>query len=189
MLDFFKKKKLGVTPVTTEASQEVTTTGDLPEQEKEETMSVEDKAQTIELAAHEAVLAQLATLTAEMDSVKAATEAMKAEYEEKLSAYAAAEEKAKTDALAAKAKARQEKAEAKMGTEKAAEFMAATEDMSDEKFDSFLAIFATNADAEANSELFNEVGVETKADAKVDEPKVEHFNKYLPKKTAKKETK
>jgi hypothetical protein len=181
MLDYLKKK-LGVTPVTPEASQEVKPTGDLPEQEKEETMSVE-------LATHEAVLAQLATLTTEMESVKAATEAMKAEYEEKLSAYAAAEEQAKADALVANAKARQEKVEAKMGTEKAADFLAATEDMSDEKFDSFLAIFATNADAEAKSELFNEIGVETKADAQVDEPKVEHFNKYLPKKTAKKESK
>jgi hypothetical protein len=184
MLDYLKKK-LGVTPVTPEASQEVKPTGDLPEQEKEETMS---DNKHVELATHEAVLAQLATLTAEMESVKAATEAMKAEYEEKLSAYAAAEEQAKADALAAKAKARQEKAVAKMGTEKAVDFLAATEDMSDEKFDSFLAIFATNADAEAKSELFNEIGVETKADAQV-EPKVEHFNKYLPKKTAKKESK
>jgi len=186
MLDYFKKK-LGITPVTPEASEEVATTGDLPEQEKEETMSVE-QTQVIELATHEAVLAQLSALTAEMESVKAAAEAMKAEYEEKLSAYAAAEEQAKADALAAKLEARRKEVEAQMGTEKAAAFMAPTEGMDDAKVESFLQIFATNAIAEAKSEMFNEVGVETKADAK-DEPKVEHFNQYLPKKSTEKESK
>lgn len=188
MLDKLKKK-LGITPEKPEASQEVEQAGDLPEHQKEETMSVEEKAQTIELAAHDAVLAELATLKTEFNSFKAASEAMKAEYEKKLSAYAEAEEKAKADAKAAKVKARQDKAEAAMGSEKAAEFMTATEDMADEKFESFLSIFTTNAKAEATGDMFNEVGVETKADAKVDEPKVEHFNKYLPKKTAKKESK
>jgi len=177
MLDFLKKK-LGATPVTPEASEEVVTTGDLPEQKKEETMSVEDKAQTIELAAHEAVLAQLSAMTAEMESVKAAAEAMKAEYEEKLSAYAAAEEQAKADALAAKLEARRKEVEATMGTEKAAAFMAATEGLDDAKVESFLQIFATNAAAEAKSEMFNEVGVETKADAK-EEPKVTHFKQFI----------
>jgi hypothetical protein len=113
---------------------------------------------------------------------------MKAEYEEKLSAYAAAEEQAKADALTAKMNARRKDAEAKMGTEKAVAFMAATENMADEQFESFLNIFTTNAAAEANGEMFKEVGVETKADANV-EPKVEHFNKYLPKKSVKKESK
>lgn len=174
MLDFLKKK-LGAMPVTTEASQEATTTGDLPEQPKEETMS---DNKHVELAAHDAVLAQLAAVTADLESVKAATEAMKAEYEAKLSAYAAAEEQAKADALAAKMDARRKDVEAKMGTEKAAAFLSATEGMDDEKVDSFLQIFATNATAEANSEMFKEVGVETKADAK-EEPKVTHFKQFI----------
>lgn len=186
MLDALKKK-LGIKPVTPEASEEVETTGTLPEQEKEETMSVEDKAQ-VELAAHEAVVAELAALKTEMDSFKAAAEAMKAEYEEKLSAYAEAEEKAKADALATKMAARRKAAEATMGTEKASAFMAATEHMDDATFESLCNVFTTNATAEAESEMFQEVGVETKADAQP-EPKVEHFNKYLPKKTVKKETK
>lgn len=140
-------------------------------------MSVE-QTQVIELAAHEAIVAELAAMKTEFESFKAAADAAKAEYEEKLSAYAAAEEQAKADALAAKLEARRKQVEAQMGTEKAADFMAATEGMDDAKVDSFLKIFATNAAAEAKSEMFNEVGVETKADAK-EEPKVTHFKQFI----------
>lgn len=186
MLDKLKKK-LGITPANPEASEEVTQAGDLPEQQKEETMTVEDKAH-VELASHEAVVAELAAMKVEMASFKAAADAMKAEYEEKLAAYAAAEAQAKADAIAVKLAARRSAAEAVMGTEKATAFLAATENMDDATFESLRSVFVTAATAEASSEMFKEVGVETKAEAK-DEPKVEHFNKYLPKKTAKKESK
>lgn len=186
MLDKLKKK-LGITPATPEASNEVEQAGALPEQQKEETMNVEEKAH-VELASHEAVVAELAAMKTEMASFKAAADAMKAEYEEKLSAYAAAEEKAKADAIAVKMAARKKTVEAAMGTEKAGAFMAATENMDDTTFESLCAVFASNAAAEASSEMFKEVGVETKADAK-DEPKIKHFKEFLPQKSTKKESK
>jgi len=176
MLDFLKKK-LGATPVTPEASQEVTTTGDLPEQPKEETMNVEENAQ-VELASHGAVVAELAAMKTEMASFKAAAEAMKAEYEEKLSAYAAAEEKAQADALAVKMAARRTAVEANLGTEKADAFMEATKELNDTAFAAICSAMAGTVKAEAESDLFKEVGVETKAEA-VAEPKVTHFKQFI----------
>lgn len=180
MLDKLKKK-LGIMPANPEASQEVTQAGALPEQQKEETMNVEEKAQ-VELASHEAVVAELAAMKTEMASFKAAADAMKAEYEEKLSAYAAAEEKAKADAVAAKLATRRAAVEANIGTDKADAFMEATKELDDTAFAAICSAMAGSAKAEAESELFKEVGVETKAEATA-EPKVTHFKKFIKKDT------
>lgn len=163
------KKKLGITPATPEASDEVTQAGDLPEQQKEETMNVEDKA-VVELASHEAVVAELAAMKTEMASFKAAADAMKAEYEEKLSAYAVAEAKAQADAHTVKMDARLSKLKAAVGDVQAEKLMAATQDMDDEAFEKIAGAVAATYDAEANSQLFTEAGVdaEVKEPAKVD---------------------
>jgi len=139
----------------------------------------------------EAVMAELSEMKASFALVSEELTAAKAELEKaQAEKVAAAEEKAKAeaDALATKLAARRKAVETTMGTEKAGAFMVATEHMDDATFESLCNVFTTNATAEAESEMFQEVGVETKADANV-EPKVEHFNKYLPKKTVKKETK
>lgn len=168
MLDKLKKK-LGITPANPEASKEVTQAGALPEQQKEETMTVEDKAY-VELASHEAVVAELAAMKTELDSFKAAAEAMKAEYEEKLSAYAAAEVQAKADAHKVKMEARMSKLKTAVGDVQAEKLMAATQDMDDEAFDKIASAVAATYEVEAESQMFTEAGVdaEVKEPAKVD---------------------
>lgn len=169
MLDKLKKK-LGIVPANPEASQEVTNAGEQPEQQKEETMSVQDNAQVVELATHEAVMTELAALKTEMESFKAATEAMKAGYEEKLTKYAAAEEQAKADALQVKLGARMAKLKDSVGDEQAEKLMEATKDLDDAAFEKIAGAVAATYDAEANSEMFTEKGVdaEVKEPAKVD---------------------
>jgi hypothetical protein len=163
MLDKLKKK-LGIVPANQEASQEVTNAGEQPEQQKEETMS--DEKATVELATHEAVVTELAAMKTEMESFKAATEAMKAEYEEKLTKYAAAEEQAKADALQIKMDARMAKLKESVGDTQAETLMAATKDLDDAAFDKIAGAVAATYDAEANSQMFTEKGV----DAEVKEP-------------------
>jgi hypothetical protein len=162
------------------------------QEEEEVNMTTETVPVTEANADVTALATELSEMKASFAQVSETLAVTKADLEKAQAALAAvAEEKAAVEAaaIAAKLEARRKEVEAQMGTEKAAAFMAATEGMDDAKVESFLQIFAMNADAEAKSELFNEIGVETKADAQVDEPKVEHFNKYLPKKTAKKESK
>jgi colicin import membrane protein len=128
-----------------------------------------------------ALAAELSEIKASFAQVSETLAATKADLEKAQAALAAvAEEKAAVEAaaIAAKLEARRKEVEAQMGTEKATAFMAATEGMDDAKVKSFLQIFATNAAAEAKSEMFNEVGVETKADAK-EEPKVTHFKQFI----------
>jgi hypothetical protein len=151
------------------------------EEEKVEMTTETVEASAGDKPAIEAVMAELSEMKASFALVSEELTAAKAELEKAQAALnAAAEEKAKAeaDALAAKMNARKEKAVAAMGTEKADAFMAATEQMDETQFESFLAIFNTNATAEAKSEMFQEVGVETKADAK-EEPKVTHFKQFI----------
>lgn len=169
------KKKMGGKPVET----------------KEEEMTVETKAQ-VELAAHEAVVAELATLKASFEAQAAqlataleAVETIKAEAEAAKAAVAefeAAAAQAKADAHAAKMAKRQAAVEANLGTDKAAAFMEATKELDDTAFAAICSAMAGTVKAEAESELFKEVGVETKAEASV-EPKVMHFNKFIKKET------
>jgi multidrug efflux pump subunit AcrA (membrane-fusion protein) len=161
------------------------------EEEKVEMTTETVEASVGDTPAIEAVMAELSEMKASFALVSEELTAAKAELEKAQAALnAAAEQKAKAeaDALAAKMAARRKAAEANMGTEKAAAFMAATEHMDDATFESLCNVFTTNATAEAESEMFNEVGVETKADAK-DEPKVKHFKEFLPQKSTKKESK
>jgi hypothetical protein len=165
------KKKMGVKPVET----------------KEEEMNVEDKAQ-VELAAHEAVVAELATLKASFEAQAAqlataleAIETVKAEAEAAKAALAAvAEEKAQAEAAAKAEKLAKRRAavEANIGSDKADAFMDATKELDDTAFAAICSAMAGTAKAEAESELFKEVGVETKAEASA-EPKVKHFKQFI----------
>jgi colicin import membrane protein len=151
-------------------------------QEEEEVNMTTETVPVAEANADVAALAaELSEMKASFAQVSETLAATKADLEKAQAALAAvAEEKAAVEAaaIAAKLEARRKEVEAQMGTEKAAAFMAATEGMDDAKVESFLQIFATNAVAEAKSEMFNEVGVETKADAK-EEPKVTHFKQFI----------
>jgi hypothetical protein len=166
------KKKIGAKPVET----------------KEEEMTVETVAQ-VELATHEAVVAELATLKADFEAQAAqlataleAIEAVKAEAEAAKTALAAvAEEKAQAEAAvkAEKMAKRRAAVEANIGTDKADAFMEATKELDDTAFAAICSAMAGTVKAETESELFKEVGVETKAKATDAEPQVKHFKQFI----------
>lgn len=171
MLDKLKKK-LGLAPVTQEASQE-------PEH-KEEDMSVETQVDMADLSALTAELGELKASFAQVSEALATTqsqlEAAQAALQVVAEEKAAAEAAAKAEKLATRRAA----VEANIGTDKADAFMEATKELDDTAFAAICSAMAGSAKAEAESELFKEVGVETKAEANV-EPKVAHFNKYIKK--------
>lgn len=97
----------------------------------------------------------------------------------------AAKAEAEAAALAVKLDARKEKVIAAVGTERADALLTVTEEMDDAAFDAVLSAIGLGVKAEAESPLFNEVGVAGEADAaKVVEESTEM--KILKKKYAKK---
>lgn len=98
--------------------------------------------------------AQVAELVSKLDEANAALAAIAAE-----KAAMAAEAEAKRLA------ARKEKVEAAIGTEKAAGLLLATEGLDDAAFNAVVSALAGSVEAEAETELFKEVGVTAEADA------------------------
>lgn len=153
-------------------------------------LGVQPKAEEVAGPAVEAAVAELsATLDAtraEFDEFKQTAEALlvaadaeKAELVAKLEeanaklaaaadVLASAEadkEAAEAAALAAKLNARKEKVLAAVGTERADALLQVTEEMDDAAFDAVLSAIGLGAKAEAESQMFNEVGVAAEADA------------------------
>jgi len=147
------KKKLGILP---------------NEVKKEETMSVERSAQ-IELAVHEAVVAELSALKASFAEQAAEMVSMKDALEKANAALAVvAEEKAAVEAAALQAKmdARRTKLQDIVGDVKAEELVAAFEGLDDKVFEAMANTLSANMEQESKSAQFNEQGV----DAEVKEP-------------------
>lgn len=149
--------------------------------EEEVTMSEKDKA-PLELANNEANVA-LAALQASFDEqasqLVAALESV-ASLQASLESFQAAAAQAKADAHKVKMSSRLAAVEANLGTDKAPAFMEATKELDDTAFAAICSAMAGTLKAEAESELFKEVGVETKAEATV-EVKPVHFNKFIKK--------
>lgn len=171
MLDAIKKK-LGV----------------LPEQPKEDEMTKEElAAQTANyeaaVAQAQAAQAELATLKASFEEQAAAMASMKEQLESAQATLAANQEaQAKAEAAAKQAKmdTRLATLKAAVGDEKAAEVMEATKELNDQAFAAICSAMETTAKAEANSPMFKEVGVETKADANTEQKPV-HFKQFIKK--------
>lgn len=171
MLDALKKK-LGV----------------LPEQQKEDEMKDNQSAisaEQYEAAVAEAQTAQaeLATLKASFDEQAAVMASMKEQLEAAqatLAANAEAQAKAEADAKQAKLDARMASLKAAVGDEKAAEVFEATKELNDTAFAAIRSAMETTAKAEAESPMFKEVGVETKAEANVEQKPV-HFKQFIKK--------
>jgi archaellum component FlaC len=153
-----------------------------PEEEKVEmTTETTVEASQGSMPEVEAMAAELSELKASFAQVTEALASTKAELEGAKAALAAvAEEKAQAEAAAKAEKLAQRRAavEANIGTDKADAFMDATKELNDTAFAAICSAMAGTAKAEAESELFKEVGVETKAEATA-EPKVTHFKQFI----------
>lgn len=152
------KRKLGLTPATApvaetekeDVTMDVKETGDAA-LAAAETNAVEVAGLTASLATAVAALADSHTKIAELSAlVAAATEFQAAQA---------------TAALATKQAARKLAVEVAVGTAKADALYAATASLEDAAFDAVMAAMATTATAEANTQLFNEVGVDAEASA------------------------
>lgn len=133
-----------------------------------------------------AVQAAVAELKVEFDTYKTTADAAMAEAAEKVTglqaeladmaaklaeanAALASAETAKVaaaaEAAAAKLSARKEKLVAALGTERADALMKVTEGMEDAAFDAVISALGVAASVEAEDPMFNEAGVDAKADA------------------------
>lgn len=133
-----------------------------PDVQKEEVdMSTQDRVAVVELAQHEAIVAQLADVQA---SVQSLTEQLQAAQ----TALAAAEAYNAEMAAQAQAKVQADriaKVQAILGTDKAATAMATMENFDEATFDQVLGMMATTYEAESKSALFSEAGVAAEAAA------------------------
>lgn len=169
MLDAIKKK-LGMTPVTEEAK--------MKDEKPQASTPVVDNTAAMETlqASFDAQAEQLAALTSQLAAAQAEVESARAAVAEV--------EKAKAEAIAqakaVKMAARNEKIVAALGTEKAPGLMAATEGLDDKAFEAVVSALAGSVEVEAKTELFNEIGVDAKAEVAVDE-KPTHFNTFIKK--------
>lgn len=139
--------------------------GILPNDKKEVDMSVEDKAPTVELAQHEAMVAEFTALQGQMADVLATVESMKTELEAAVAAKAAVEAQLAEIEAAAKTELQAErtaKLVALAGEEKAAAVMATMSDASNETFEAVMGAMAASYAAEEKSDLFVEKGLDTK---------------------------
>jgi uncharacterized protein YmfQ (DUF2313 family) len=99
-----------------------------------------------------------------------------------IDAYAQKEVQAQADALKAKMDARMSAIKANLGDDKAEAFMEATKGLDDAAFAAITSAMAGSLAAEAKSDMFVEVGVETKAEAPVEEEKAPlHFKNFIKK--------
>lgn len=174
MLDAIKKK-LGITPDV-----------------HEENMSVEKPEAQAELANVEAAAEQFATLQASFDAqaaqlsaalesvttLTAALETAKASLE----GFEAAAAEAVASAETVRMDARMANLKANLGDDQAPAMFEATKNLDDTAFAAICSAMGKTLSAEANSDLFTQVGVETKAEANVAET-VPHFKNFIKKET------
>lgn len=145
-----------------------------------ETNQAEMSVITAELSELKATFAQvseaLATAQAEKEGVVAQLEAANAA----LAAIAAEKEAVEAAVKQAKMDARMSKLVETVGDAKAAALMAATGEMEDAAFDAVVAALSVNMDKEANSEMFQETGVDAKAKPQEEEKPVD-FKQFIKK--------
>lgn len=160
------------------------------EVEKEVEMSVEKPEAQAELANVEAAAEQFATLQASFDtqaaqlaaalesvaSLTASLETAKASLE----GFEAAATQAVADAEAIRMDARLTTLKANLGDDQAPAIFEATKNLDDTAFAAICSAMGKTLSAEANSDLFTQVGVETKAEANVEQKPV-HFNTFMKK--------
>lgn len=134
-------------------------------QETQPVLAVDNK--TAEMAT------QLATATESLTAMNEKFATLQADFEKVTSQLAAVESEKAT--LAAKAKevvmnARKEKMEAVLGSAESAPVLASLENADDATFNTVLSAFSINRKAEANSEMFKEVGVVAEAPVAEEDP-------------------
>lgn len=165
MLDKFKKLLSGQ-PTTDESEQVVEAVEQVTETL---TLTVDTSAVQAELdsmkAQLESVSADFGTKLAEAEGKIAEMTALLEAAQAELAAVAAEKAVMVANALTVKLAARKEKIVASIGTEKADALMAATEGLDDAAFEAVVSAMAGSVEAEANTDLFKEVGVTAEADA------------------------
>lgn len=140
-------------------------------------MSVEMAAELTELKASFAQVSEaLATMTTQFEDATAKLEAANAA----LSAVAAEKEAVEAAAKQAKMDARMSKLVDAVGDVKAASLFSATETMEDAAFDAVVAALTVNMAKEAESEMFNETGVDSQPKAEEAEKPVD-FKQFIKK--------
>lgn len=134
-------------------------------QEEDVSMTTETQAAVVANEASTKVIAtltaQLATVTEQLTTLQSQLAEVSAKAEAAQAALDASE--AAQAALAAQAvekrlQERTKAVEAAVGTEAAPALLAATEDLSDEKFNTIVSAMAASADKEATTDAFKEVG-------------------------------
>jgi rRNA-processing protein FCF1 len=133
------------------------------------TNQTNEQSAQIELAVHEAVVAELSALKASFAEQAAEMVSIKDALEKANAALAVvAEEKAAIEAAALQAKtdARRTKLQEIVGDVKAEELVTAFEGLDDKVFEAMANTLSANMDQESQSAMFNEKGV----DAEVKEP-------------------
>ena len=146
------------------------------EQVSENVGVAEVQAEMAELKAQVETITE--AFTEKLEQAASALKEMTEKYEAAQAALSAIEaEKAGmvAAALAAKLAARKEKVVATIGTEKADALLAATENLDYAAFSAVVSALAGSVEAEADTELFKEVGV----DAELDATKVEKESKEM----------
>lgn len=157
------KKTLGIKPEAVKQSHEAP-----PGMAALQASLNEQSEQMVVLASQ---LAEASQMLAQANEKIVSLEVAKAAAEETAEQLKASAHKSKMDARLAAL-------EANLGTEKAPALMSATEGMDDEQFAAICSALGSASAAEAGSELFKEVGVETKAEANA-EVKPTHFNNFI----------
>ncbi len=143
------KKKLGILP---------------SDETKEVEMTTENLTVTVDMANHEAVVAQLAEAATAIESLTAqlqAAQASLAQFEKEKAEAVAEAAKAKTDA-------RLTKLQEVVGDAKAAELMVAFEGLDDKVFEAMAGALSKNMATEAESEPFVEKGVDAEVQTPVE---------------------
>lgn len=140
-------------------------------------MSVEMAAELTELKASFAQVSEaLATMTTQFEDATAKLEAANAA----LAAVAAEKEAVEAAAKQAKMDARMSKLVEAVGDVQASALMTATEGMEDAAFEKIVTALSVNIDKEANSEMFNETGVDAQPKAAEEEKPVD-FKQFIKK--------
>lgn len=153
MLDQFKKlfKKKDETEMTDEKPVE--------------TLTVQIDASDVK-AEVEKLQADFEAFKSEANALIAQADAEKEELKKQIEAMQAEKENMVAEAAAKKLQERKAKVEMAIGeNDKASKLLAATENMTDEQFEAVVSALAGSMEAEAKSEMFQEVGVSASADA------------------------
>lgn len=134
--------------------------------EEETNMDVTEMAST-ELAADDAIVAELSALKASFAEQTEQLQAALAQVEsfkEFAEMAAQAKAQAEADAKNVKLAARKATIEMNIGTDKADAMLAATENLDDDSFAAIMGVMETTAKAEAESPLFKEAGFDGKVE-------------------------